>query len=390
MKKYIFSLAVIAVSMAVFSACEKKVDLDDPNRIGDGSPINPFKVATVADLKRVASDEIGPGGFKWESNKHYRQVADINLNNENWNPIRGGLSTVGGATSWFKGSYDGDGYAISNLTITGENNYVGLFGNTDGVIRNVRLSNVRVSGKQHVGCLVGFLWTGGTIEHCSVNNIEIYANSYLGGLVGSVYNNATVHDCMVTNGTVTGTLNGTYYLIGGVVGENVNGTIKNCYATVDVSGQQKVGGITGHNGSNGTVQYCYATGNITSMVIEVGGIAGTNIGKISNCVALSGQIRKTSAGHLNVNNRPVIGRIVGSNTGTISNNYARSDMALTANAVAFTLGAEASLAGVHGATVYETDYYGANSGTWWSGTAGFPASEWSFGADKLPWLTTFE
>jgi len=392
MKKQIFILTAIMVVMAGFVACKKKSD-----KPGDGSPDNPFKVANVADLKRVASDETGPEGLKWERNKHYRQVADINLNGENWNPIRGGTPNSSGTTGWFSGSYDGGGYTISNLTISGENYDVGLFGNVDGTIKNVRLNIVRISGRQNVGSVAGFLRTGGTIEHCSVNDIEISAYSYFGGLVGIVYNNATVNACMVTKGTVTSnTASSTQYLIGGIAGQNTNGTIKNCYATVHVTGRLQVGGITGENGSNGTVQYCYATGNVTSTNIEVGGIVGKNFGKTLNCVALNNRISKQSAGHLDVNNDPVIGRIIGYNhvtasiTGTMNNNYARDGMTLTANEAIVPLGAGATLTGVHGADVNEIDYTNGNADKWWSGTAGFPDSEWLFGASFVPRLKGFD
>ena len=394
MKKYIFILAaILMVAMAGFNACGKKNDPDDnPDNPGDGSTGNPFKVAVVADLKRVGTGEEGPGGLKWERNKHYKQVADINLNGVNWNPICGDTPDIG----WFTGSYDGGGYTVSNLTITEGNQHIGLFGNVDGIIKNVWLNCVRISGKEDVGSVVGFLRTGGTIEHCSVNDIEISANRIVGGLVGSVYNNATVNACMVTKGTVTGNSGFTYYLTGGIAGENTNGTIKNCYATVNVTGHQQVGGIVGYNEGNATVQYCYATGNVTSSIIEVGGIAGKNSGKILNCVALNAQIARQTANHLDVNNLPVIGRIIGSNSnspvypGTMNNNYARSDMTLTTNAVTFPLGEQEKLNGVHGENVTETNYTGDNSGTWWSGTAGFPGAEWTFQANMLPRLKGFD
>lgn len=76
---------------------------------GNGTAANPFKVATVDDLQRV-----GTGDYKngpWRLDAHYIQTAHINLSGvANWTPI-------GAADRIFTGTYDGDGYTISNLKI---------------------------------------------------------------------------------------------------------------------------------------------------------------------------------------------------------------------------------------------------------------------------------
>ena len=84
MKKYsIILMAAIAVAMAGFYSCDKKTgdpdNPDNPDIPGDGSPNNPFKVVTVMDLKRVGTGEEGPGGFKWNRDKFYKQIRDIDL-----------------------------------------------------------------------------------------------------------------------------------------------------------------------------------------------------------------------------------------------------------------------------------------------------------------------
>jgi hypothetical protein len=380
MKKYNFILkAILILVIAVFYACPEPVDPDDPgnpNHPGDGSAKYPFKVANVADLKRVGTGLAGPSGLIWSADKNYKQIANIDLSSESyWTPICAGSS--------FGGVYDGDGYTISNLYIFGNDSNRGLFGEVNGKVSNVRLSDSDITGKQNVGGIVGRVDAQGIIDHCFVNNTNTYAEYQVGGVAGHIYVNGTVSNCMVIGGTVNGT--GTFAvngITGGVAGNN-SGIIKNCYTTVNVSGNQNVGGIAGHNTGNGTVQNCYATGNISSKIYHVGGIAGNNGGKIQNCVALNREINKTSASSED------IGRIAGIEGGERLNNYARKDMTLMAgtNTVPAT---DATLTSIHGADVSAADYNGANSGKWWSSTAAFPASAWEFATNRLPHLLGFD
>ena len=377
--------AILIIAMVVFNACTEK-PIDDPNGPGNGSMNNPFKVATVEDLKRVGTGEIGPGELAWGRDKHYKQIANIDLSGiSNWTPI-------GSSASFFTGTYHGGGYTISNLTISGSENDRGLFGTVSGTVSNVRLNGVSITGKNNVGCVAGTLQSHGIIEYCSVNNIEIYARWSVGGIAGNVCINALVNSCIVAGGTVNGT--GTVNidaLSGGVAGTN-SGTIKNCYATIDVNGIEKVGGIAGSNTGNGTLQYCYATGNVTSNTRNVGGIAGDNSGKIQNCVALNSEVKRQSASSSYT--APNAGRITGNNfnAGTLSNNYARYNMALKEGGAEeeIPLGTESTPTGIHGADVLEADYHGANSDIWWNSVAGFAASAWLFDAYRLPWLKGFE
>ena len=389
MKKFIFILAAIFITTFGFMGCDPKPDEDTQlEKFGDGSPNNPFKVATVADLQRVGTDQLGPEGLSWGDNKHYKQIKDIDLNSvSNWKPI------CGAGTSWFHGSYNGDGFTISNLKISGNEESVGLFGNASGTISNVRLNNVSISGRSDVGALVGHLWDGGKIEYCSVNNVKIFGKYYVGGLTGFVYGSSSVVSaCMVTNGTITvegGSPHG--YIGGGIAGKN-SGTISNCYTTVNVIGELFVGGITG--GGSGTIQCCYTTGNVTGIKgpeTGVGGIAGEhdNAKTLQNCVALNPKVKKQANGF-----DKVIGRITAThkNGGILKNNYARTDM------ICVTGGEEASVpmndqdiaTGIHGANVDAINYCGENSDTWWSSTAGFLTTAWTFSKNCLPHLKGFE
>ena len=383
-KKYFLFFTTVAMLIAgvVFSSCKKK-KTDDVDEFGDGSEGKPFKVAKVADLKRVGTGEKGPGGT-WTHDKCYLQVANIDLNNvSDWTPICESIYA-------FTGTYNGNGYTISNLTVVGDNDERGLFKSVSGTIANVRLSNVNITGKQHVGGVAAKLLNGGTIHHCSVNSITITSSyGYVGGITGSNASGGTVNNCMVTNGTITNN-HVLYGRLGGIVGEN-SGIIKNCYATVDVSGRVQTGGVAGSTGGNATVQYCYATGKVTSLERQVGGIVGDNYGKLYNCVALNAEAKKTASETTPGDN---IGRITGNNAGSsadLRDNHARSSMMLISgtNSIPVSSG---TISNVHGASILLDSYNGSNSGTWWGSTSGanFPAAEWDFANNRLPHLKGFD
>ncbi|MCL2041740.1 MAG: hypothetical protein FWG84_06855 [Bacteroidales bacterium] len=370
----------------------------DPN--GPGSESDPFKVATVADLKRVASGEKGPEGVAWASDRYYLQTADIDLSGEaNWRTIGGEVDEHS-----FSGTYDGGGYTISNLTITDfENQYacIGLFGYVGGTIKNVRLNGVNITisrdGALAAGGIAGRIGPG-TIDHCSVNDVNMVVNTFwgVGGIAGIVMSYPSVSwwgivsNCMVTNGAIKGCD------AGGIVSSN-SGTIENCYTTVDVinmpidmMGGANAGGIANGSSGGGIIQYCYATGNITSDGAWAGGIAGENMAStIQNCVALNKALQSDySGGH--------IGRITGQNItnaygdeGETLNNFARENMSLILAWQPYPV-TDISPTSIHGADVSAADYNGANSGTWWKNTAGFPESSWDFAPNRLPHLKGFD
>ena len=109
--------------------------------------------------------------------------ADIDLQGEEWTPI-GDYST--NSSYKFKGSFDGNGHAIKNLTIDNDTkNYQGLFGFTDfgSEIKNVGIEGGSVKGKDNIGGLAGS-------SHSSISNSYATGNvtgtgNSVGGLVGS-------------------------------------------------------------------------------------------------------------------------------------------------------------------------------------------------------------
>ncbi|MCT7535754.1 filamentous hemagglutinin N-terminal domain-containing protein, partial [Aliarcobacter cryaerophilus] len=222
----------------------------------------------------------------------------------NWGTT--GFNPIGDNANRFAGTFDGLGFAISNLYINRPSQYdVGLFGltNNSATIKNIGLKDVDIEGYSYVGGLVG-VNNNGTISNSYASGSVTGFND-VGGLVG--YNHG-----IISNSYASGSVNGNYD-VGGLVGLNDNGTISNSYASGNVTGSYYVGGLVGLN-DNGTISNSYASGNVTGSYY-VGGLVGLNLndnGTISNSYA-SGS----------VNGQDFLGGLLGYNdNGTISNSYA--------------------------------------------------------------------
>jgi filamentous hemagglutinin family protein len=204
-----------------------------------------------------------------------------------------GFVPLGNAATAFSGTLDGQGHAITNLTISRPTmNDVGLFGHTGStaVVRNVGLTDARVSGSMFVGALVGL--DAGSVSNAYATG-SVRGSGNVGGLVGA-------NRGIMSNDYASVAVSGTRAL-GGLVGWNAAGTIQDSYASGSVSGSNTVGGLVGFNGQGATVTLDYATGRVSGSS-AVGGLVGYNSatgtgGIVSNSywnVNTSG--RTTSAG----------------------------------------------------------------------------------------------
>ena len=217
-----------------------------------------------------------------------------------------GWAPIGGS---FTATFDGNNYAISNLYIDrSSTDNIGLFRTlgTGGNVRNLGIEGGSLSGNNRVGGLAGEN-NRGTIRACYATVNVTASRNDVGGLVG-VNAGGEIRVCYAT-GTVTGTANN----VGGLAGSN-SGTISACYATGDASGSRWVGGLVG-NHLSGTISACYATGDASGSSYYVGGLVGQNSGTISACYATR-----------DASGRGGVGGLVGHNfNGTISACYATGD-----------------------------------------------------------------
>ena len=203
---------------------------------------------------------------------------NIDLTGKDWTPI--GTS----AHNSYKGTFDGGGHTITGLTVTTNDENVGLFGhlNRAGTVKNVVMEGIQITSNQinggSIGGVVGFSW--GTIENCSVSG-SVSGTVYVGGVVGAQWG-GSITGCS-SSATVKGMVD-----VGGVVGQ-VNGTtitLTACYATgnvtLEIDPEKNIsgGGLVGFNGGSSLLA-CYATGNVTSTgsstgKVHIGGFLGDN------------------------------------------------------------------------------------------------------------------
>ena len=206
---------------------------------------------------------------------------NIDLTGKGWTPIGTSFDNS------YKGTFDGGGHTITGLTVTTNDQFVGLFGylNRAGMVKNVVMEGIQITSNHMFGCtggVVGYSW--GTIENCSVSG-SVSGTDCVGGVVGSQKAGSIIGCC--TSATVKGT-----HYVGGVAGEKW-GTMTACYATgnvtLEIASQKNLsgGGVVGLNGGS-RVLACYATGNVTSTGsstgnVHIGGLLGDNYTTVTAC-----------------------------------------------------------------------------------------------------------
>ena len=212
-------------------------------------------------------------------------TADIDLTGKDWTPI--GTNFYNSYT----GTFNGGGHTIKGLTVTTNDQYVGLFGRLGkaGTVKNVVMEGVQITSNHslgYAGSVAGFSW-GGTIENCSVS------------------------------GSVSGTVS-----VGGVVGIQWEASITGCSSSATVKGMVKVGGVAGETNSGATMAACYATGNVTIEIDPInnilgGGLVGFNAGSSVLACYATGNVTSTGSGTGNVH----IGGFLGGNYTTVTACY---------------------------------------------------------------------
>nr|WP_301331955.1 GLUG motif-containing protein [Segatella copri] len=118
----------------------------------------------------------------------------------------------------------------------------------------------------------------GTVRDCK-NTGSVRGLAAIGGVCGLNEKGGIIENSF-NEGTVSGTGDNVQQ-VGGVCGYN-NGTIKSCYNTASVSGQNSVGGVCGFN-SRGIITNCFNEGTVSGQTF-VGGVCGNGCGvTTTNC-----------------------------------------------------------------------------------------------------------
>ena len=208
---------------------------------------------------------------------------DIDLTGKDWTPIGTSFSNK------YTGTFDGGGHTIKGLTVTTNDQFVGLFGSIGyaGTVKNVMMEDVQITSNRSSGFAGGVAgYSDGTIENCSVSG-SVSGTVYVGGVVGAQWEGS------ITGCSSSATVKGMVH-VGGVVGQTNGGaTLTACYATgnvtLEIDPRKNIAGgsLVGFNGGNG-VRACYATGNVTSTGsstgnVHIGGFLGDNYTYLTAC-----------------------------------------------------------------------------------------------------------
>lgn len=202
--------------------------------------------------------------------KNYCHAAEDGKELLSWIPI-------GSEKNRWKGNMDGQGHTNSNLYIKTAQNYVGLFGYTDGatiqdlIFDNAKVENVNTTdtNTSYTGILVGYAY-GYSPSHIkgikTTNNCTVIGQEITGGIVG--FAKINLENCD-NHSSVKGTSN-----VGGIAGFSCYKNIKRCtnYGTVENDGSY-IGGIIGY-AIETSIEDCANYGKITSTGWTAGGIAG--------------------------------------------------------------------------------------------------------------------
>ena len=284
---------------------------------GTGDAAAPYQITDASQLRWFAQ-QVNDG----RSSICAVLTKDIDLGDEPWTPI--GQY----ARNAYKGVFDGQGYTIKRLKITGStSNHYGLFGvlGAGGTIRNLTVSGrVEITGSGSNSCgiggIVGQLGGAGTIENCT-NKAAVSGNYNTAGIVGRVGSSG--------------------------------GTIRACANLGDISGSNSVGGIVGYAYYGVTASHCYNRGSVTAEVSKAGGIVGymNDTGaKFSNCYT-TGAVKGS-------NSAAVVGE---KTSGNLSGCYYLDTLGTDSNATAKTSDELKALAPTLGEP-FMTDPAGVNDG----------------------------
>ena len=281
---------------------------------GSGLASDPFQVANSTQLQGI-------------SNVHCLGLAYVLTSNIS---LSGAWTPIGTDAAPFTGRFDGAGFTVSGLSISGATSASGLFGVVRGAsasdtarIVNLRITGASISGQAQVGVLAG------VAEFATISDVTVAGSvsgtSQVGGLVGQLGANAkgstlsgSSSSAMVTaTGVDAGGLIGYLFSGSSITSSSASGTVTTTQANVGGLVGLADGGITSSSAS-GTVNSTINSGNANA-----GGLVGSSSSTITGSSA-NGAIDANV-----VNTAQNVGGLVGSSTGSISESYASGAVTAT-------------------------------------------------------------
>jgi hypothetical protein len=205
---------------------------------GNGTSTSPYEIDTPTQLEAMATC-VNTGGAAY-AHADYALCNNIDLGNVPFTPI--GTNSIS-----FEGTFDGNGHAICNLTVsTSSRDYVGLFGSAyDATIENLTLKGATVTqgGCDGTGALLGYASGDSHVNNVTACNVSVTGtHDCTGGLMGYVA--GSISDLHATNVSV-GVPSGDYK-VGGIAA-NADATVTDVTLShiTATGGSSCVGGLAG-------------------------------------------------------------------------------------------------------------------------------------------------
>ena len=244
-------------------------------------------IKTAEDLDNIRNDLSGK----------YILMNDIDLSSySSWKPI-------GDEVNNFTGEFNGNGHVIENLKISNSTeDLVGLFGISTGIIKNLGLENVDISGIGNDSGAGAIASVASYIDNCYAQGIVegVAAGGVVAGLM-DVTTNKT--GGKITNSYFVGSVSGSSY-VGGLVGLSggeilTAGKIENCFSEGSVYGGM-TGGILGCSLGYTNIYNSNSKSDVTSKGPNgiAGGLVGYLFGKIENSFSTGSVTGKSNVGGL--------------------------------------------------------------------------------------------
>jgi outer membrane protein OmpA-like peptidoglycan-associated protein len=197
---------------------------------------------------------------------------------------------VGGVVGWTEYSLYINSHASGSVSTNESENVGGFAGwaQASSFIDSSASGDVRTLGEEDdIGGLIGELQTDDGSGKALVQNSFATGDvvggdsDYVGGLIGATEDDYEDYYVMVSvvDSYATGNVSGDYK-VGGLIGDAEIHSIVNSYATGDVVGTNEyIGGLAGYMDDYSTVMNSYATGDVTGPYYAVGGLVGYHNGR---------------------------------------------------------------------------------------------------------------
>jgi len=287
------------VNLVIKTTNKKFAEFKVTVHIGNGSEENPYYIDDETSLAKI--------GSAYGLDKHYQLKNDVIVSNS--------FTTIGynaSADTWtgFSGTFNGNGYSISGINISGSSENAGLFStiNNGAVVKNLKIKNSTISGDfTNAGILAGKVL--GTVKNVAIDGGTVastQANAKVGGLAG--YIGAVNFETSYAK-NVAVSAEGAGSIVGGLFGEINESNIQACYASnaaLTASTSSSVGGFAGKfviGTNSGSILQSYA--NATSSNTNFAGFIGT-IDKTSDFDVNNTSMLKYLVGNIAVSNGTVV------------------------------------------------------------------------------------